>query len=51
MDTQSIASRQFAPFDDDADSAVDSWTLDELRRCADLESVQSAMAQTHDWHA
>ena len=51
MDAQMLATRQFTPFDDEADAAVDSWTIDELTRCADLDSVQSALAQTHDWHA
>jgi hypothetical protein len=49
MDTQKPVFRQFAPCDDEADVSVETWTIEEL--AADLVSVQSALAQTHDWQA
>ena len=49
MDNYYPAPREVGLFDEEAESTVDSWTIDELRFCADLESVQAARTAVDDW--
>ena len=48
MDNYYPAPREAGLFDEEADSAVDSWTIDELRFGADLDSVQAARTAVDD---
>lgn len=51
MDNPYPERKLLSQLDDETDALVDSWTLEELARGADLESVQSAWAHSGDVHA
>lgn len=52
MDTCYPEIRDHSPCDRESDtSTVESWTIDELRQCAELDSVRSAWTAVDDWRA
>lgn len=51
METAYHEGGEIAKFDDEEDAPVDTWTLEELRRFADLDSVRFAWARQNEWRA